>query len=185
MYKETEIIIADHKRLTAEMRQKLLSALNLCIDQMSAVGLKPGKIREVSVNFRAKRWGLCKMDRLMRVYDIEISHRLLAGTTPEKSLNETILHELCHTLRGGGGHTGAWKAAAALLNKTYGYNIKRVNSPEEKGIEETPKDKEYRYILQCEKCGQLFKRQKRSALVEHPGRYRCRCGGRIKLLQKH
>ena len=34
-----------------------------------------------------------------------------------------------------------------------------------------------RYRLVCERCGQEFCRSRRSPLVDHPERYRCRCGG--------
>lgn len=175
------IAIKEDRRLTTETREKLRAALDMALFQMASCGIKPGRISGVSVNFRAKRWGICKLDRLTGTCSIEISSRLLAPDTPYKSLLETVLHELCHTIRGGAGHTGAWKRAVTILNQTYGYNIKRVNSAEEKGVDESEDENSYRYELQCEKCGQVFRRRKRCPLVEHPERYRCRCGGRIML----
>ena len=40
-----------------------------------------------------------------------------------------------------------------------------------------------RYLVVCRSCGQTMSRMRRSALVEHPERYRCRCGGTLEVRQ--
>lgn len=36
-----------------------------------------------------------------------------------------------------------------------------------------------RYLIKCEKCGREYPRQRCSAVVKNPKKYRCRCGGRL------
>ena len=44
-----------------------------------------------------------------------------------------------------------------------------------------PDQKPVNHLAVCERCGQEFKRARASNLVQHPERYRCRCGGRLSL----
>lgn len=142
-------------------------------------------VRKWEINTRAKaRWGLCK--RVSKgVFDISISARLLEDDVADQAVKDTITHELLHTVSGAYDHQVKWKTLARLVNtKIPGYNIKRTTSYEEKGIAATPKQRNYRYVLQCEKCGYTTYRERESKLVQNPDHYRCAlCGGRILRLQ--
>lgn len=128
---------------------------------------------EVTINKRAKmRFGCCRKKGLGWV--IEISDKLL--TADPKIIKDTLAHEILHTCRGCQNHQQKWKDYAAMMNNAYGYEIKRTGKIEELG---TTHEKFARYALKCEKCGALLTRMRRSKVIDHPERYRCKCGGRL------
>lgn len=61
-------------------------------------------------------------------YYIEISGHTLQNT--EKSLRNTLIHELIHTVPDGMCHTGEWKKWAKYVSAKTGYNIKRLDGDE-------------------------------------------------------
>lgn len=131
----------------------------------------------VEVNDRAvARFGCCKY-REGR-YTIEVAGRVARG--PEQSLWETLAHELLHTCYGCRNHGKRWKLYAQRVGEAYGYRIARSATEEELGVEEA---RPCRYLLRCTACGVQFKRFRTSPLVEHPERYRCRCGGRLERIR--
>lgn len=159
-----------------------------CKAEVDAVGIEIGNIYKVSVNNRAiKRWGRCRRSPY-GTYEIEISYRLMGDDVDDKATKTTIIHELLHTVRGGNGHTGEWKRCANLMNKTYGYDIKRTTSCDEKGVAEvvsTINRNGPKYRILCENCGKVHYYYKRSKAVSRfmcePERakrnYRCgHCG---------
>ena len=128
-------------------------------------------VPEVRINRRAvSRFGSCAMR-----YDgwIELSERLLGAD--ETARRRTLAHEVLHTCRGCRGHGKRWKGYAERMNSAFGYGISRTGSYEKAGIEPPPA----KYMVVCTSCGTEFPRMKRSKLVDHPERYRCRCGGRL------
>jgi hypothetical protein len=62
-------------------------------------------------------------------YYIEISGHTLGNT--EKSLRNTIIHELIHTVPDGFCHTGEWKKWAKYVNSRTDYKIQRLASEEQ------------------------------------------------------
>lgn len=68
----------------------------------------------------------CSRGSLKRYTDydfyIEISGHTLENT--EKSLRNTLIHELIHTVPGGMCHTGEWRKWAKYVSEKTGYNIK-------------------------------------------------------------
>lgn len=131
----------------------------------------------VKVNSRAvKRFGQCIFKD--GVYTIELSEKL--KTAPEKSCCQTIAHEILHTCKGCGNHGKIFRYYADIMNRTYGYAIKRTNSCEELGITDNTVVK---YILMCEKCGAEIKRTRCTKVVERPSMYLCRCGGKLKRIK--
>lgn len=128
---------------------------------------------KVVINKRAQnRFGCCKYSPFECT--IEIAEKLLYAS--EKACRQTLAHEVLHTCYGCRNHGARWKSYAARMNTAYGYNITRVGSCEELGVENTAV---VRYILRCEKCGGEIKRTRLSKLVNHPEMYRCKCGGRL------
>jgi predicted SprT family Zn-dependent metalloprotease len=163
----------------------IYTLLRECKRECLESGIYIGEIADISVNTRAeKRWGYCKYEPIEDAYYIQISYKLVDDETPVKTLKETILHELCHTIEGGMCHTGEWKHAVTILNRNYGYNIKRTNSYEDKGVSREkfpPKQKRVNYVFECCGCGNQIRRQKRSDFVTNTHRYRCGgCGNKFK-----
>lgn len=145
------------------------------IGQARALGIPVSRsiAPQVRLNGRATgRFGCCI--RRNGTYTIELSQRLLEAE--ERSVMQTLAHEVLHTCWGCANHGSRWKGYAARMNGAYGYQITRTDSCEKLGIPDTAK---VRYVLVCSQCGAQFRRSRRSALVEHPERYRCRCGGRL------
>lgn len=149
--------------------------LETVIDEARAAGIPvPETIDpKVRINRRATtRFGCCMAQGGRFV--IELSSRLLDAS--EAACRETLAHEVLHTCRGCRDHGVRWKAYAARMKDRYGYEIARTSSCEALGIPDTRK---LRYWLVCERCGARIGRSRRSKLIQHPQRYRCRCGGRL------
>lgn len=136
--------------------------------------------KRVAVNTRAKkRFGMCTLTNGR--YTIEISSKLL--TAPEMACRQTLAHELIHTCPGCGNHGSLFKKYAGIMNRRYGYNIRRTNSNEEMGLSADTEPFSFRYILECQSCGAQIKRIRYSSLVSHPSRYTCVCGGKLKRIK--
>lgn len=147
-----------------------------CLVKLQNVGIKCGNIASVSVNNRiVKRWGQCK--KRGSVYQIEISARLIQDGVPLKALEDTLIHEMLHTCLGCFSHGELWQAHANIVNLTYGYNIKRTTSPEEKGFSENEIYKDAKYHFRCVKCGATVSQYRASEFTRNPWEYRCACCG--------
>lgn len=132
---------------------------------------------QVIVNSRAtKRFGQCIFKN--GIYTIELSQRL--KNAPEKSCRQTIAHELIHTCKGCNNHGKKFLHYAEIMNREYGYNIKRTSSCEELGVEDISN---VRYILVCEKCGAEIKRSRYTKVIANPSEYKCICGGKLRRIQ--
>lgn len=162
----------------------LTSLLAICKSELDALGIKYGKVRNISVNIRAKcRLGQCKKVGF-KLFDINISAVLLEDGVDDQITLNTVMHELLHTVDGCFNHIGKWKKYAEYINqKLPQYNIKRLAKESETGIHIERKEPVYRYILRCTNCGQEIKRQKKSKVITNYKRYRCgKCGGRLEKL---
>lgn len=148
----------------------------ICRNELLDIGIHPGYIAKLVVNTRAKnRWGLCKM-LPNGTYQISISSALLDERCDVSGLKNTILHELLHTCPGCMSHGPEWKRLANKVNAAYGYNIKRCNDSEEKGVSkdmEAEKANTAKYLLACPKCGRLYPRYRMSQLIQHPEEGMC------------
>lgn len=128
-----------------------------CMRELENIGIKCGNVIKIDINTRAKkRWGQCR--KIGNNYIIEVNQILLREDTDIDGLKNTIIHELLHTCKGCMKHTGEWKQLAEKVNRYYGYNIKRCDSADEKGISEEQKEKiqteraaarKVKYIFKC------------------------------------
>lgn len=137
----------------------------------------------VAVNKRTKsRFGSCKKTKGMvhSTYHIEISDVLLEGGA--QTIKEIMAHEILHTCPSGMNHGPAWKAHCRKMEAKYGYQLNRTSSYAVLGIEDPRKEKQYRYMVECTRCGQQILRQRKSALTTQTSKYRCRCGGNLKCI---
>lgn len=164
-----------------EMLQKV------CIDEVLGAGIEPGNIVSWVINHRAKtRWGMCTKNPDGTCI-IQIAARLIEDERiPEQACKETMIHEILHTCKGCKGHTGLWLVYANIMNKKYGYNIKRTTSGEEKGVENYTASKrlDYKYCFVCENCGQIIKRKKQCEFTKYYRNYTCGICGRKRAFHK-
>ena len=141
--------------------------------------------KQVYINPRPKRrFGCCSTKN--GKFNIEISEFLLKAEA--KHIRGVIAHEVLHTCKGCRDHGPRWKEYAAMMNKAYGYDIKRVSSFEEVGLEEVDrpgKDVHIKYIIKCEKCGKEYPRQRFTCVMQKIDAYRCQCGGKLSLIIMH
>ncbi len=130
----------------------------------------------VRLNRRARnRFGCCI--RGEDGYVIELSARLAEEGSVE-AISQVLAHEVLHTCHGCSNHGQRWKGYAARMNAAYGYSIRRSDGFETLGLTD---DRPVRYLVVCQKCGRRIPRMKRSPLVDHPERYRCKCGGALRV----
>ena len=158
-------------------QKKLNEALKICLEQCEKLGIPCGKIVSISPARRgSKRWGVCKVRPYG--YMIEINRALLEDDVSKAALLDTVMHEVLHTCKDCCNHGAVWKSYATMVNRAYGYNIKRTTSAEEKGIEVESVAAKYRF--QCAKCGAIIGRARESAFTRNPDNYRCaRCKGKF------
>ena len=138
-----------------------------------------------TVNSRARRWGLCKLNS--GKFYISVNQTLLDERNSEDGLINTLLHELLHTCPGCLNHGAIWKKYAAMVYGKFGYNVKRTNDEQEKGVTTgnfNATEREYKYLIYCEKCHKLVaKRKKRCGVTENPGKWQhVGCGGHLYMM---
>lgn len=145
------------------------------VEQALRVGIpvSPKLDPRVRINDRAvSRFGACKYQNGR--YYIELARRIAEG--PEESCRSVLAHEVLHTCWGCRNHGKRWRSYGQKMKAAYGYDICRASTNEAMGVGEV---RQYRYLLQCEKCGAEFGRFRASSLVRSPRKYRCKCGGEI------
>ena len=142
------------------------------------IGIDVGEISNYKINSRAKkRWGQCSKNP-NGTFTIEISNLLLQDDVKDMALENTLMHEILHTVDGCFNHGAKWKMCADMVNNAYGFNVKRCTSSQEKGIViERPAT---HYVLRCKKCGYKWNYSRMSKTVKHPENYKHNdCGGTL------
>ena len=144
-------------------------------------------LRPILINARAKhRLGQCTIRTSFGVTTaiIQLSALLLEDNVPDNYVLETLVHEVLHAVYGCHGHTGDWRRFANIINKEYNYlNITARASMQEleaNGVptEQLTRQKDYKYAVMCNGCGQTIRRTKLSKIITNPENYRCgNCGG--------
>ena len=140
--------------------------LRLVIAQAAALGIPVSRkiSPAVRLNARAKKRFGCCIGSPAKGFVIELSAALPAAG--RQACLQTLAHEVLHTCPGCQNHGSRWKAYAERMNA--------VQLPQT-----VPR---YRWRIVCTGCGRQFYRQKSSALVRSPARYRCAvCGGRLRV----
>ena len=69
---------------------------------------------------------------------------------------------------------------ATYIYGEYGYEIKRTDSAEDKGVIESTRQIEYKYQFRCEKCGKVIGRTRASRFTRNPEWFTHRCCGKKK-----
>lgn len=140
-------------------------------------------IEEIFINKRPKkRFGCCHFKD--GKFLIEISEFILG--CGEDKVRGVLAHELLHTCKNCCDHGNTWKKYARLINEAYGYDIKRVSSFEDMGIDkaENSCEDKIKYIIKCNKCGKEYPRQRFTCVMKKINAYRCQCGGTLTLIKK-
>jgi predicted SprT family Zn-dependent metalloprotease len=163
-------------------QSQLNQLLQQVINEAKALGIPVSRHISPSlfINNRTKsRFGGCKKVKgfVHHTYQIEISKVLLEAEAD--SIREIIAHEVLHTCPGCMNHGTAWKNYCKMMEGSLGYRLERTSSYDKLGIEDQRHPKRYRYVVECNQCGQKIYRQRKSPLTDKTNRYRCRCGGKL------
>ncbi|MCI9367465.1 MAG: SprT family zinc-dependent metalloprotease [Oscillospiraceae bacterium] len=161
------------------MTQEELDALLVRVaDQARAVNIPVSRhiCPHVRLNCRARtRFGCCI--RRGGTHTIELSAQLVREGG-QGAVARVLAHEVLHTCYGCANHGPRWKGYAQRMNDAYGYAIRRTDDYASLGLED---DRPVRYYVVCQRCARRIPRMKRSPLVDHPERYRCPCGGTLRV----
>lgn len=164
--------------------RNLEKVYNECLKELDSIGIPYGKISDICINNRiTARWGQCKKND-DGTFSIEIRAILVDETRADEFwLKNTIIHEILHTINGCFNHGCTWKGWASFVNDQYGYNISRVTSAEEMGIEDDDPRLVLKYGIKCKKCGKEYLRARKTKIITNYTHYRCGvCGGKLKLM---
>lgn len=161
---------------------QLNQLLQQVIDEAIALGIPVSRHISPSlhINKRTKaRFGGCKKVKgfICSTYQIEISKVLLEAE--EEVIKEILAHEILHSCPSSMNHGITWKRYCQQMEAAYGYRLERTSSYKKLGIEDPRGVKKYRYLIECNRCGQRIYRQRKSPLSEATNKYRCRCGGKL------
>lgn len=120
-----------------------------------------GRYFNVSTRMWANNiWGKCRVQG--NNVTIFINPYVIKYGSPEH-VHQLIAHEVCHAVIGAKGHGLVWKNAAKVLS-SYGYkDIYRCESMPEV-TENHPKD--YKWQVICNGCGNTWKYQRNSKIVQ-------------------
>lgn len=181
----------------AEKMQRIGMSMEECMDWLLAVAdeammeldeldIPYSPCIRWKINTRAQRWGLCRrLYELQYEFEIELNISLFADGAFD-GLKNTIIHELLHTCPDCMKHTGMWKKYADMVNRMYGYNVKRTSSEEDKcaeNINHTSREDKIKYILRCKGCGNTWKYARAGKFVKIYNRCHCgKCGGALELI---
>ena len=156
-----------------------------CVEEMKRINMDiSNRIVGIKVNGRLSRsLGRCRFNHYSGSYSIEINPCMLADSVEVKTTKNTIIHELIHTCPGCMNHGYECKRRGDRVNRMLGYNVQRcaeVERLEAAGVE--VKKEEYKYALECVRCGHQFKFQRWCSKLENPSRWKCGngCGGDLK-----
>ena len=73
-----------------------------------------------------------------------------------KRLEETIVHEMIHTIPGCFNHGNQFKYYCMLLNHKFGFNLSRTTSTVDFGITLEHKSRPTKYVITCPHCGKQY-----------------------------
>lgn len=183
-------------------KQKKIKELYLeCIKELNAIGIGfENKEINIQISKRNnKRYGCCRPENPdekyktikrkgfkfiikyenYQKYTIEISPWVMELN--EEIIKNTIIHELIHCMPYCTNHGKEFKQYAKIVNEKLGYNITRTGNKQEdyqkSNIEYEAKN-DYKYKIQCKKCGQIYYRKRLEK--NFTKKYRCgKCKGEL------
>ena len=189
------------------MQDKLKILYNDCIEELKSIKIDITNplVGDIDIKFskgNPKRYGCCKQEEpdkncyhivrkgknisiryeRFKKHHIEISKWVMSLN--DEIIKNTIIHEIIHCFPGCNNHGATFKSYANYINKKLGYDISRVGNKEadyiKSNVEYNRNTAIYKYKIICQKCGQVFYRQRmKKDLIR---KYCCsKCGGRLRL----
>lgn len=182
MAKKQKTKSKDRTRFEAPELEKMYTRVR---KDLRRIGLPLGQVTEVGINMHLRTsLGRCcsSTKNGERVCRLEFNRTLFRFPT-DAAFQDTMAHELIHTIPGCQNHGHLFKEYCSTINERLeGYNVRPKFNYEDYGVlnpHQKTSEFDFKYILICEKCGQVFGRDRMSPFVKNPDDYRCPCGGRI------
>ena len=161
-----------------------------CKGVLDDIGIRYDYDTPISVNNRLTR-AMGKTKAIPNGYDwnrravyrheITINPAMLSDDVPEDELENTVLHELLHTVPGCMNHGSKWQHLARKVNNMYGYHITTTGYVPAVAERWEAKN-QTKYICACEKCGAEWGYKRWCKVTANPGKYRhTGCGGDLYL----
>lgn len=97
----------------------------------------------------------------------------------EDKVRNTILHELCHSIRGTVGHGSTWQRYAKEIGEIYNTNITQYATKEECANSAKYVESRYNWEVTCEVCGNTHKHIRQTKQIKDimwGEGYKWRCG---------
>ena len=188
------------------MEEKLNKLYKECVEELNNIGIDVKNFGEIQVALakrKNKRYGCCKQEnpdesskyierhgyrRIIKYtkfnkHYIEISKWVM--DLENEIIKNTIMHEIIHCIPFCNNHGSEFKKYSKYINKELGYNIStRGNKQEDcnKSNVQYEEVEEYKYKIECEKCGQTTYRKRHNKNFTR--KYRCgKCGGKFKIIE--
>lgn len=180
------------------MEERVIELFNECKSELKSINIdidseNIGNIDIKIAKRNSKRYGCCKQEepdknyfhyikrgyRKIKVYDkFKIHHIEICKWVmdlEDSIIKNTIMHEIIHCLPECNNHGEVFKKYANYINSKLDYNISRVGNKQEDYEKSNIKYKEeiqkYNYIVKCNRCGQVFYRQR--LIKNFVKKYRC------------
>ena len=129
-----------------------------------------------------RNWGVCDVKGLRSGnphYTISLTEHMTHIS--RRAVENTVIHELLHTIDGCMNHGPLWKSYAGHVEHDFGYHIMRVNgdkSPEDvsylRGLRAAKSKGHFIYIIKCPECGTEWRYDRLAPVVKDPSHYSCR-----------
>lgn len=159
-----DFTLKDFEKLYKEVKQDLCAYGYSQIEEVKHI---------LSLDLRGYRTlGKCKKNKVNASVATIYLNKAYADSTTIQKIKNTIMHELIHSIKGCLGHTGKWKDIAQMV--TYKsqrkYEIERLTitclefkdtAQREQGPKAMGK-----YIVTCDTCGNTWKYQKRTKVIQ-------------------
>lgn len=132
-----------------------------CKKQLVKIGYK-GVLKKkyiLVLNNRLKKvLGLCRYLHGWSEFSIELNEEFANRAENLMLIQNVVMHELIHTIKGCDKHTGKWLEIAKRVNEEYGYHISRET---ESGTNYDNYTKEIgvgctRYLILCKSCENTY-----------------------------
>ena len=154
---------------------------NQCQSLLRNLGVPIKDVNTWRVSNRMTRcYGKCKQS--YDGYIITISSSLLSDTADSFALENTIIHELLHTINMGDRHGGEWAKWANYVSDNTKYKIERVNDYTEYGVHlpKTATKRKVRWKVVCDNCNCCAEYKRATEVIKHPEWFRCGiCGSKL------
>jgi predicted SprT family Zn-dependent metalloprotease len=186
------------------MEERLQNLYLQCINELNSIGINTNNIGQIDISISkkaSKRYGCCKQEKpdknfkiifrngyrkIIRYEKFEKHHIVISKwvmALNDEIIKNTIMHEIIHCFPYCNNHGKTFKQYANIINYNLNYNITRLGNKEEdckKSNINYIEKQNYKYKIQCEKCGQTFFRQRfNKNLIK---KYRCGlCRGKLKV----